>query len=1198
MAKEHGKGSATSIERMMQLLLEARLEDKERERKREEQDRIREAKHEEDEYLREEKRLQREEKLLMAIKEAQPAVPQTVHLNSCKLPKMKEGKDITSFIEMFEAALQDFDIPQAQWKARVHTALDTATKLRVRDTITDHDSTYLELKTALLGCSSLSFSHASDTIMAGDRDSIFSLPPRQAFQRWQNLLKRLTCEATDIKSACAYMAAALLRFNCSLDLKTYLDTKGDFGKDIFCRNIEEWLATRPAGVAWAKQQDKQAKPKPTFSPGQKKGMCYHCGKGGHFAFECRSRLAGDRPAFPRQEAPSQTQQPVIKTEMTRPTRGERDLSQVTCFKCRQQGHISPNCPKKTSSKVKRVKVREDLIERLRSNEVFGAVGPYRMPITCDTGAEITVVPEEAVEQDELTGETCELRSFNDGKSLGKKCILTISVGDQKLTREAVTQPGQSLGWSVCLSLNLADSSDRDLLLDQITKRANMSEKDILYIPPEVREGFLVSGIPVGEAQVVKAVKSKQVEPEEVPVLAATAEAPEPDTSDDLVPHVEVEKEVVNVTQVVEAERDGVDGSILEDEKEILVNVEEGGDASGGSADNEGTMVIPVTKIREGMPLDKMVAETKTDESLASILKLAELERDGYHLSQGLVFRTRLDRFGLPQEQLCIPSSFRQQCLKAAHTSFGHQGQNRMVALLRPHFYWPCMARDCVQYVRECDKCQAMDRTLPRPPTMTEREVVTRPFSNVAIDIVGPFPTAKGGFRFMLTCIDTASRWPEAFPIRTTTTRTVIGCLTTVFMRWGFPEKLTSDNGPQFTSSAFVKWLRDKGITHARATPYHPQGNGIVERLHCTLNGVIAKTIQCKGDWAAVLPMALFFLRCTPSSSTGISPFLLTHGWEPSNPIQLLYKAWVDREFGAVDLAEWVLDNAERVETAREQATVQLIENSRNRAERYNLKARDRTFTVGDRVWVRRPGLDHKLRESWVGPGTILKVNSPTSFRVQTPERTIPTVAIQQLKLAGKETVKRITTVVEDNEHEDFTQSYARANVEGQTLTDEQKQQLDEVLASHRQILTKDPGLTTLVKFDIDTGDADPIHQRPYSTPVALKASVDDEITWLLSKGYIVPSSSPWASPMVTVRKADGSACLCVDFRCINSLTRQTPFFMPRVEEVIEGIGKARYISQLDLAKGFYQVPLTEEAQPKTDFTCHRGRFNSPGCLSG
>ena len=309
----------------------------------------------------------------------------------------------------------------------------------------------------------------------------------------------------------------------------------------------------------------------------------------------------------------------------------------------------------------------------------------------------------------------------------------------------------------------------------------------------------------------------------------------------------------------------------------------------------------------------------------------------------------------------------------------------------------------------------------------------------------------------------------------------------------------------------------------------------------------------------------------------------------------------------MDLSEWVLENADRVEMARDKATVTLIENSRARAQCYNKKAKDRQFTVGDSVWVRRPGLGHKLKESWVGPGTILKQNSPVSFRVQTPERTLATVNVQQLKLAhSSDTVKKITTVVEDTTTDHITDSFASATVESQEITVQQQQQLQQILKAHEKILTKEPGLTNLVKFDIDTGDADPIHQRPYSTPIALKASVDEEIAWLLQKGYIVPSSSPWASPMVTVRKPDGSARLCVDFRRINSLTRQQPFFMPRVEEVIEGIGGARFISKLDLSKGFYQVELMEQAKQKTAFTCHRGAFhftrmpfgvkNAPACF--
>ena len=74
----------------------------------------------------------------------------------------------------------------------------------------------------------------------------------------------------------------------------------------------------------------------------------------------------------------------------------------------------------------------------------------------------------------------------------------------------------------------------------------------------------------------------------------------------------------------------------------------------------------------------------------------------------------------------------------------------------------------------------------------------------------------------------------------------------------------------------------------------------------------------------------------------------------------------------------------------------------------------------------------------------------------------------------------------------------------------------------KDILTKEAGLTNLVEFGINTGGHEPIFQRAYNTPAALKESVDKEIEWLLEKGFIRPSDSSWASPMVTVRKPDGS----------------------------------------------------------------------------
>ena len=121
----------------------------------------------------------------------------------------------------------------------------------------------------------------------------------------------------------------------------------------------------------------------------------------------------------------------------------------------------------------------------------------------DTGAEITDIPQEAVQPHQFSGESRVLKSFNNAESSGKVCTVDVTIGNTILQKEAVTQPGASLGWSACLSLNLADPEERDILTQQIANRAGMTQQETRYLPPEVREGVLVSGIPINEAKVVR-----------------------------------------------------------------------------------------------------------------------------------------------------------------------------------------------------------------------------------------------------------------------------------------------------------------------------------------------------------------------------------------------------------------------------------------------------------------------------------------------------------------------------------------------------------------------------------------------------------------------------------------------------------------------------------------------------------------------
>ena len=104
-----------------------------------------------------------------------------------------------------------------------------------------------------------------------------------------------------------------------------------------------------------------------------------------------------------------------------------------------------------------------------------------------------------------------------------------------------------------------------------------------------------------------------------------------------------------------------------------------------------------------------------------------------------------------------------------------------------------------------------------------------------------------------------------------------------------------------------------------------------------------------------------------------------------------------------------------------------------------------------------------------------------------------------------------------------------------------------------------------------------------------------------ASGVIEPSTSDWAAPIVVVRKKDGGIRLCVDFRRLNSVSRMDAYPMPRIDELLDQIGKARYITTLDLTRGYWQVPVAVDARPKTAFTTPLGLYQfkvMPFGLSG
>ena len=156
-----------------------------------------------------------------------------------------------------------------------------------------------------------------------------------------------------------------------------------------------------------------------------------------------------------------------------------------------------------------------------------------------------------------------------------------------------------------------------------------------------------------------------------------------------------------------------------------------------------------------------------------------------------------------------------------------------------------------------------------------------------------------------------------------------------------------------------------------------------------------------------------------------------------------------------------------------------------------------------------------------------------------------------------------------------------------------QQQLDNLLGTFKDQFAKDEmtiDTTPLTQMSIDTGDSDPVSQKPY--PVAMKHYnwVKEEIDKLLEAGVIRKSHYSWLAPIIVVPKGDGGKRLIIDYRALNKVMRKFVWPMPKVEDIFSQLNGAKYFSTLDLRAGYHHIGLTADSIPKTAFTSPFGKY--------
>lgn len=161
------------------------------------------------------------------------------------------------------------------------------------------------------------------------------------------------------------------------------------------------------------------------------------------------------------------------------------------------------------------------------------------------------------------------------------------------------------------------------------------------------------------------------------------------------------------------------------------------------------------------------------------------------------------------------------------------------------------------------------------------------------------------------------------------------------------------------------------------------------------------------------------------------------------------------------------------------------------------------------------------------------------------------------------------------------------------LTCESRDKLLEIISDFHDCFSTgsmELGLCKIATATIELTSDVPVISKPYPVPYAERPRVNKEIDELLQAGIIVPSTSEYASPMLLVKKPDGSSRLCVDYRKLNSLTKKRPFPMPNVEAHLARLAGNRFYTIVDFNQGFYQIPLDERSQHFTAFVTNDGHY--------
>lgn len=310
-------------------------------------------------------------------------------------------------------------------------------------------------------------------------------------------------------------------------------------------------------------------------------------------------------------------------------------------------------------------------------------------------------------------------------------------------------------------------------------------------------------------------------------------------------------------------------------------------------------------------------------------------------------------------RLVVQRENRPNILKQCHDDVlsGHGGYFKTAERIKCRYYWPKMDVDIRKYVRKCETCKACkpSNEIQRSPMGNFRSC-NRPWEIIYIDFVGPLPRSRSGFVYMLVIVDGFSKFVHVHPMRTATTKTTINCLKThIFLVFGTPKIIVSDNGSQFSSREYKTFLEKYKVTTWYTSRYHPQANA-AEAANKTIETTIRAYLMDKNnhkDWDVYLPEIACAMNTSKHSSTKFSPYVINFGQE-------MFTSGLDYSTHTTVREDETVQNS-RLIKIREMVQENLRRTYNQNKHKYDLRSRSINYKVGDIVWLKNRVLSNAIK---------------------------------------------------------------------------------------------------------------------------------------------------------------------------------------------------------------------------------------------